>query len=474
MTGGSGTGGPVTSGSVGGVSDTGARVTSARVGGGSGPGGSRRRAVITGVGVVAPSGIGAEAHWKCVLAGQSRIGRITLFDPERYPSQLAGEVAEFDALHHADNRQVVQTDRWTHLGFAATRLALADAGLPELADDPYGYAVTLASSSGGNLFGQRELQRLWRGPARTVGAYQSIAWFYAASVGQLSIRHQFKGPCGVLAAESAGGLDSLAHAARMIRRGTPVVLAGGTECALSPYALTCQLRGGLVSACPDPARAYRPFDVAASGYVPGEGGAVFVVEDLDHALARGADSVYAELVGWGASHDARHTDQFGALEGDAGAGDGDDVTRAATRAEADGAQYARAIRLALSRADVAPAEVDVVFPDALGVPRYDRSEAAALRAAFGDRPPPVTTQKPLTGRAHQGGSALDVATALLAMRHRMLPATAGLDRPAPGCALDFVRESRPAPLDVALVAARGFDGFNSAVVVRRGPVEVSA
>jgi minimal PKS chain-length factor (CLF/KS beta) len=425
------------------------------------------RAVITGIGVVAPSGIGADAHWKCVLAGQNRIGRITLFDPDRYPSQLAGEVADFDALHHADNRQVVQTDRWTHLGFAATRLALADAGLPELADDPYGYAVTLASSSGGNLFGQRELQRLWRGPARTVGAYQSIAWFYAASVGQLSIRHQFKGPCGVLAAETAGGLDSLAHAARMIRRGTPVVLAGGTECALSPYALTCQLRNGLLSSCPEPERAYRPFDVAASGYVPGEGGAIFVVEDLDHALARGADTIYAEVAGWGASHDARHTDRPG--DGDApgtvgGIGGG---------VEVDGAQYARAIRLALERAHVDPAKVDVIFPDALGVPRYDRSEAAALRTVFGQRPPPVTTQKPLTGRAHQGGAALDVATALLAMRHGTLPPTAGLDRPAPGCELDFVRELLPRQVDVALVCARGFDGFNSAVALRRGPVEGS-
>ncbi|MEE6307945.1 beta-ketoacyl synthase N-terminal-like domain-containing protein [Plantactinospora veratri] len=409
--------------------------------------GSRRRAVITGIGVVAPSGIGAEAHWKCVLAGQNRIGPITLFDPERYPSRLAGEVADFDALHYADSRQLVQTDRWTHLGFAAARLALADAGLPETADDPYGYAVTLASSSGGNLFGQRELQRLWRGPARTVGAYQSIAWFYAASVGQLSIRHQFKGPCGVLAAESAGGLDSLAHAARMVRRGTPVVLAGGTECPLSPYALTCQLRGGLLSTCPEPALAYRPFDVAASGYVPGEGGAVFVVEDLAHARARGVRG-YAEVAGWGASHDARHTDR---------------------RAAGDPAQYARAMRLALDRAGVRPTEVDVVFPDALGVSRYDRSEAEALRAVFGTRPPPVTTQKPLIGRAHQGGAALDVATALLSLRHGVLPPTAGLDRPAPGCELDFVRESGSRRVDVALVGARGFDGFNSAVVVRRGP-----
>jgi minimal PKS chain-length factor (CLF/KS beta) len=403
------------------------------------------RPVITGIGVVAPSGIGVDAHWKSVLAGENRIGRITLFDPERYPSTLAGEVADFDATRYADNRRLVQTDRWTHLGFAATRLALTDAGLPEVASDPYGYAVTLASSSGGNLFGQRELQRLWSQPSRTVGAYQSIAWFYAASVGQVSIHHQFKGPCGVLVAEAAGGLDSLAHAARIIRRGTPVVIAGATECPLSPYALACQIRNGLLSVSDDPEQAYRPFDIAASGYVPAEGGAVFVVEDLDHALARGVSTIYGEIAGWGATHDGQHTGRVGA--------GGEE-------------QYARSMRLALERAQCPPEEVDVVFPDALGVPRYDLSEAAALRAVFGPDTPPVTTQKPLVGRAHQGGSALDAANALLALRHQLLPPTAGLDQPAPGCELNFVRQPRSRPLNTALVGARGFDGFNSSVLIR--------
>ncbi|MFB9237804.1 beta-ketoacyl synthase N-terminal-like domain-containing protein [Plantactinospora siamensis] len=407
------------------------------------------RAVITGIGVVAPTGIGAEAHWKRVLAGEHRIAPISLFDATPYPCTLAGEVPDFDAQAWTDTRRIVQTDRWTHLGFAATRLALADAGLAEAGPaDPYAVAVTLASSSGGNLFGQRELQRLWSQPGRTVGAYQSIAWFYAASVGQLSIAHQFKGPCGVLAAEAAGGLDSLAHAVRTIRRGTPVVIAGGTECPLSPYALACQLRSGLLSTGTDPDTAYRPFDAAAAGYVPAEGGAVFVVEDLDHARARGAPVIYAEVLGWGATHDGRHTTP----DREPGAG-----------------HYARAMEVALRAGGAHPDEVALVVPDALGVPGYDRAEARALRSLFGPTTPPVSTQKALTGRAHQGGAALDVATALLALRHDLLPATAGLHRPAAGCELDFVREPRRPRGDLALVCARGFDGFNSALLLRRPP-----
>lgn len=171
---------------------------------------------------------------------------------------------------------------------------------------------------------------------------------------------------------------------------------------------------------------------------------MFVVEELGHALARGA-RVYGEVSGWGSTHDAAHT---------------------TAESSGDPAQYARAMRLALDRAGVAAAGIDVVLPDALGVRRYDRSEAEALRAVFADRPPPVTTQKPLTGRAYQGGSALDVATALLAFAHDTLPASAGPDEVAEGCELDFLREHRRPRSRLALVCARGFDGFNSALVLR--------
>jgi len=401
------------------------------------------RAVITGIGVVAPSGIGADAHWKSVLDGASKLGRITRFDPSSYPVTLAGEVPEFDVEDYVTARLKVATDRWTWHGFAATREALDDSGIDLSTVDPYDAAVALASSSGGNEFGQGELQTLWAEPDGKVSVYQSIAWFYAASVGQISILHQLKGQCSVLVAETAGGLDSFAQATRTIRRGTKVVLAGGTEAPLSPYALTCQLSTRRLSTSADPATAYQPFSVGAQGYVAAEGGAVLLVEDLDHARDRGAD-VYGEVLGWAATHDGRAT-----RPGDGGSAE----------------QYERAMRVALERAGRSASDVDVVFPDAVGVPAADLVEATAIRAVFGDVP--VTTQKAQLGRMYQGGAAVDVTTALQAMRYDTLPATHGLGDIAPGCELNFVREATPRHVDVAVVNARGYDGYNTSLVIGR-------
>jgi minimal PKS chain-length factor (CLF/KS beta) len=403
------------------------------------------RAVITGIGVVAPSGIGADAHWKTVLDGTTRLSRISRFDPSSYPVTLAGEVPEFNVDDYITARLKVATDRWTWHGFAATQEALNDSGIDLSTMNPYDTAVALASSSGGNEFGQGELQALWSEPDGKVSVYQSIAWFYAASVGQISILHQLKGQCAVLVAEAAGGLDTFAQATRTIRRGTKVVLAGGTEGPLSPYALTCQLSIGRLSTSNDPETAYTPFNTGATGYVPAEGGAVLLVEDLDHAKERGAD-IYGEVLGWGATHDGRASRR----------GNGGSVE-----------QYARAMRIALASAERAPSDVDVVFPDAVGVPECDRVETSAMRAVFGDSDVAVTTQKAQVGRMYQGGAAVDVATALQSMRYDMLPATHGLTDPAPGCELNFVREATARRTNVAMINARGYDGYNTSLVVGR-------
>ena len=406
-----------------------------------------RRAVVTGLGVVAPTGIGTNAYWEATKAGRSGIRRITRFDPSPYASQLAGEVDGFKAEDYIEQRLIVQTDRWTWMDLASTKMALADAGFDPASEEPYNMSVVTASSSGGNEFGQREIQNLWgKGPI-FVGAYQSIAWFYAASTGQISIRHGMKGPNGVIVAESAGGLDALWEGRRTIRRGVEVVVDGGSDAPIGPYALVCQMTNGRLSTRTDPATAYRPFDVDANGYVPGEGGAILLLEELEHARARGA-RVYGEIVGHGATHDAHHHSDY----------------------PPDSRQYARAMALALKSAGADPADVDVIFADAAGLPHADRLEADAIRSVFGDEAQrvPITAPKTMTGRLYGGGGALDAATALLAMRDGVIPPLINLEQPAPGCQLNFVvGTAREDKVKTVLIAARGFGGFNSALVLRK-------
>lgn len=404
-------------------------------------------AMITGIGVTAPNGLGLDAYWEATLAGKSGLGRITRFEPDGYPVQVGGEVADFVTSDHVPGRLAVETDHWTHLGLAAAAMALDDADVDTAKVGEYEMAVVTASSSGGTTFGQREIEKLWsRGP-RTVGTYQSIAWFYAASSGQISIRHGMRGPCGVFCSEQAGGLEAAAHARRLLARGSKLVVVGGTDASLCPYGLTAQLSTGWLSTNDDPGRAYLPFDECAAGYVPGEGGAKLVVEEASWADDRGAPRRYARIMGFASTFDPRP-----------GSG----------RPPA----LRRAIEQALADAAVEPRQVDVVFADAMGVPEADRAEATALTAVFGPLGVPVTAPKTMTGRLYAGGAALDLATAALAIRDDVIPPTVGVADPFGGCGLDLVLDRpREQAVRTALVVARGHGGFNGAMVL--GAIEGS-
>ncbi|TJZ52138.1 ketosynthase chain-length factor [Streptomyces piniterrae] len=407
------------------------------------PEGPRRPAVVTGIGVVAPTGIGVRRHWESVLAGKSGLSRITRFDPSSYPVKVAGEVPGFEAGDQVPGRLAVQTDRYTHFALAAAQAALADADADPAQLPEYEMAVVTASSSGGTEFGQHEMEQLYqRGPA-WVGAYQSIAWFYAATTGQVSIRHGMRGPCGVICAEQAGGLDALGQSRRLLDTGSRLVLAGGTDASLCPYGLTAQLPTGALSTEDDPTRAYLPFDESAGGYAPGEGGAMLVVETEQGARERGAGH-YGRILGYAA---------------------GFDPPAGSTRPPV----LASVIRRALADAGVTADAVDVVFADAVGVPDLDRAEAGAINEVFGAGRVPVTAPKTLTGRLYAGGAALDVATALLSLSAGVIPHTAGPGRPAPGLDIDLVvdRPRHTAPR-IAVVLARGHGGFTSALVVDAG------
>ncbi|GHJ45236.1 actinorhodin polyketide putative beta-ketoacyl synthase 2 [Catellatospora sp. TT07R-123] len=400
------------------------------------------RAVVTGIGVMAPTGLNTHDFWQAALAGRNGIGRIERFDPSRYAARLAGEIRDFDPASHLPERLLPQTDHVTRLSLAAAEQALADAGVDPAALPEFGMSVVTASSAGGFAFGQNELEKLWAKGSDHVSAYQSFAWFYAVNTGQISIRHGGRGPSGVLVTDSAGGLDAVGQARRHLRGGTALAVTGGVDGSLCPWGWIGQLAEGHLSDRDDPARAYLPFDRDAAGWVPGEGGAILIVEDARAAAARGAHQIYGEVSGYAATFDP--PPGSGRRPG-----------------------LARTIRLALADAGRAPADVDVVFADAAGVPERDRAEVAALAEVFGPHGVPVTAPKAATGRLAAGAGSLDVATALLSLRDGVIPPTPNITSPAyPD--LDLVvgtpRETDP---HCALVLARGTHGFNAALVLTR-------
>ncbi|MFG2907144.1 ketosynthase chain-length factor [Kitasatospora sp. NPDC048286] len=402
-----------------------------------------RRAVVTGLGVVAPNGVGADAFWKATRQGVSVLDRISREGCTDLPLRIAGQVNGFDPQSAIDNRFLVQTDRFTHYAMAAADLAVSDAGFRPDPEQPFAVGVVTAAGSGGGEFGQRELQQLWGQGPKFVGPYQSIAWFYAASTGQISIRGGYKGPCGVVASDEAGGLDAVAHAARAIERGTDAVVVGAAEAPLAPYSMVCQLGYPELSLAEQADRAYLPFTAQACGFSPAEGGAMLLLEDEQSARLRGA-RVRAQLAGHGAT-----------------------FTGASRWAESREG-LAAAIRIALDDARITPDEIDVVFADALGLPAADRAEALALADALGPAAEriPVTAPKTGTGRAYCGAPMLDVTAAVLAMEDGVLPPTPNVTEVCHDLALVTGR-ARPAELNTALVLSRGLMGSNSALVLRR-------
>ncbi|KAA2262591.1 ketosynthase chain-length factor [Solihabitans fulvus] len=396
-------------------------------------------AQVVGMGVAAPSGLSVEDHWAAVLAGRTSIGPVTGFDASGYPVRLAGQIRDFDAEAHLPKRLLPQSDRVTRLALVTAATALAGADVADGDLDSFDQGVVFANAQGGSAFTHREFRKLWtKGPAE-VSVYESFAWFYAVNTGQVSIRHGMRGPCGALVAEQAGGLDAISLARRRIREGARLMVTGGFDSAFDPWGFLAQSAHGRLSRAADPRRAYRPFDRAVNGYVPGEGGAVLVLEAGSSARRRDAPS-HGEIAGHAATFDPRP-------------GSGRPST------------LRRAIELAM--ADAGVSTVDVVFADSAGVPELDRIEAAAIEDVFGRRGVPVTAPKAGFGRLGAGGGPVDVLTALLSIRDSVIPPTPHTTDVPDDYGLDLVLDApRHQRVETALVLARGYGGFNSALVVR--------
>lgn len=405
-----------------------------------------KEAVITGIGVISPAGIGLSDFWEGMVSGQSFISPITKFDTSRFTSKVAGVVKRFDPAAFLNPRIVVQTDRWTQFDLVCAKQAIADAGLQLQDEKPQKIGAVFAAGTGGNEYGQQQLHICGSLGPKHVSVYLSIAWFYAASIGQVSICNNIRGYGRNICAEAAGGLIAMGHAAKILAQGMcDVVIVGGCEAPLTPYTFASHQASGLISSESGP-YPYRPFDATRSGAVVGEGGAGFCVESKEHALKRHAH-VYAEIAGWGQSFDGVLTDE----------------------PASDGRAYARAISLALQMAQIHPTDIDWIICDGLGTQGGDISEVKALQSVFGDALPriPASAPKSMIGRLFNGGSTVDVASALLAMQKDTVLPTVGFVQPDANCPLDCVpNQARPKRLRYVLVGARGFGGFNSAIILK--------
>ncbi|GAB2718710.1 beta-ketoacyl synthase N-terminal-like domain-containing protein [Nocardia thraciensis] len=405
-------------------------------------------AVITGLGVISPFGLGADAHWSATLEAANAIAPITRFDGGHYATGVAGELTEFDPRAHLPARLLPQTDRVTQFALVAAQEALDDAHLSP--DDLAGYsaAVVTANNGGGFEFAQKEMQALWAQGPDHVSAYQSFAWFYAVNSGQISIRHGMKGSGRALVADDAGGMETIGQARRQLRSATAdpgvdgcrVVLAGAVDTNACPWGWAAYTSAGLMTTGADPDTAYRPFSPGASGFVSGEGGALVTVQpDLAPDGSRPQRS-YAEIAGFASTFDGRG---------------------------ASGAGLERAIRRALADAEAGPDEVDVIFADGFGTADMDEQEVRAITAVFGAGAVPVTVPKAGIGRVGCGSGALDIATACLALRAGVIPPTRVYPRSLRARDLDIPDRPVPADLGAALVLSRGRGGFNSATLLRR-------
>jgi beta-ketoacyl-acyl-carrier-protein synthase II len=420
-----------------------------------------RRAVVTGLGVVSPVGIGAEATWDALVTGRSGIDTITLFDASQLDVDVAGEVKGFDASQYMDAKDARRHDRSTHLAVAATGEALRDAGL--LGDDGRvsrdvdadRFGMVFGTGIGGiGILLDNHITYLERGHRR-VSPFLIPHMLPDSPSGQVAIEYGIRGHNMAVVSACATGGHAIGEAMETIVRGqADIMLGAGVEAPLVPLALAgfSQMRALGTPKDPDtgeyaPAMASRPFDATRDGFVVSEGSAVLILEELQHALARGATPI-AEVVGYGSSADAF------------------DMAAPAERGEGN----QRAMRAALARAGMEPSEVQYINPHGTSTPINDRYETMAIRAVFGEHADSlaVSSTKSMTGHAMGAAGAIEGFVCVKVIQTGCIPPTINYRHPDPELTLDYVpNEARPADVRVALSNSMGLGGHNSSVIFRR-------
>jgi 3-oxoacyl-[acyl-carrier-protein] synthase II len=409
-----------------------------------------RRVVVTGVGLICGVGHNAEEVWKALLAGNSGVERITGFDASQFACQIAAEVKNFDPLQFVEKKEARKMGRFIHLAIAAADEALRSANYKveneEMAERT---GVDIGSGIGGFDIIEREHYNLINGGPRKISPFFIPAAIVNLAAGQVSIRHNAKGPNEATCTACTTSAHSIGDAARIIKYGdADVMIAGGSEAAITPMGVGgfAAMRA-LSTRNDDPHHASRPWDKDRDGFVIGEGAGILILEELEHAKKRGA-KILAEVAGYGMSADANH------------------ITQPAENGEGG----FRVMRNAMRDAGIEPAQVGYVNAHGTSTPLGDELEAMAIKRAFGDHAykMAVSSTKSMTGHLLGGAGGLEAGITVLALRDGIVPPTMNLQSPGEGCDLDFVPNTpRKLEMEYAMSNSFGFGGTNGCLVFRR-------
>ncbi|HET9784758.1 MAG TPA: beta-ketoacyl-ACP synthase II [Terriglobales bacterium] len=409
---------------------------------------SRRRVVVTGVGLVSAVGLTAKETWESLLAGRSGIAPITHFDAAAYSCRFAAEVKNFDPSAFIEKKEQRKMGLFIQFAMAAAAEAMAASGLQ--VDDALArrVGVHIGSGIGGFDIIEREHTILMQNGPRRVSPFFIPASIVNLAAGQVSIRHNARGPNSAACTACASGAHSLGDAFRLIQHGyAEAMIAGGTEAAITPLSVAgfASMRA-LSTRNDDPEHASRPFDLTRDGFVIGEGSGILVLEELEFARRRGAPIV-AEMVGYGMSADAFHI----------------------TMPEATGDGAFRAMEETLADAGVRPGEVDYINAHGTSTEYNDKFETMAIKRLFGEHAYKlaVSSTKSMTGHLLGGAGGLEAGISALALQHQTIPPTANYQTPDPDCDLDYTpNKPRPAKLRYVLSNSFGFGGTNAAVLLK--------
>jgi beta-ketoacyl-acyl-carrier-protein synthase II len=408
-----------------------------------------KRVVITGIAVIAPNGIGIDDFWNSLTQGTSGVRKITHFDASSYPSQIAGEVRDFDPLDYMSPKSARRMDRFAQFATACTKMALDDGNVEVSDKNSDRIGIALGSALGGIPAAEHQHSIFIEKGLNRVDPLLATKIFPGGALAQISVEFGIRGHSNTISSACAAGSDSVGYAFYAIKNDfADTMITGGAEAPIVPltFGAFCLIRA-LSERNGDPVRASRPFDKERDGFVMGEGAGILILENLENAIKRGA-RIYAEVLGYGTTNDAYHMAQ----------------------PLPTGQQAKQAIKLTLQRANIDPSEIDYINAHGSSTPLNDKTETKVIKDIFGEYAYriPISSNKSMIGHALGAAGSIELVASVLTIKHQFIPPTINYEIPDPECDLDYVpNKGRKTSVTTILKNSFGFGGKNSNIIIRK-------